>query len=393
MLIIRVRLQGDLDRNVPQILHPQPAAGQRRPDIQNIALADVEIHVDRVVLHDRRQHRWRRGAADVLADRNQPCCDDAVERRRNLRIVVIDLGKLRIVARLVEGRLRGIARRQGLIVVRLGGRLVTQQLGLALERRLRLLQVSLGADLRGFGLLKLDPVGLGLDGEQQRALGHPRAVSVVDLIDEAWDAGDQIGAVHRGEISGRFEIAGHRLLRRHGDGDLRGRRRDILVALAACRQHQRGDGHASNRRIDLHTTRVALAHLFGILRSFLLVQQAAQFIAYSLGLVDRPTADKHSLPDLSTRRAAPAIFPWAPAVGRIAAASSMRLGRPPQMKATESRSRKSARDDKWSFSLTRARCVPPRRACAPATTGQSLLPRKRPPNAHRTSSLTGTLPA
>ena len=118
--------------------------------MQHVVLADVEIHIDRVELHDRGEH-GRRVAADELADRHLPRGDDAVERRRDLGVAEIDLCLLVVDLRLIEGR---PARRrvcQRLIVLAWVETLLLEQLCLSLLLGLRLLQRRLGAGLGGLG--------------------------------------------------------------------------------------------------------------------------------------------------------------------------------------------------------------------------------------------------
>ena len=74
-------LQPDLDRDFLEVLGRQPALADLGADAQHVLLADVEIHVDRIDLHDGGQHGRRGAAADIGADRDLARGDDAVEGR------------------------------------------------------------------------------------------------------------------------------------------------------------------------------------------------------------------------------------------------------------------------------------------------------------------------
>ena len=107
------------------------------------------------MLNDRGQQRRGRCAADVLAERYLSGSDSSVERGGDLRVIVVHLREPGVGARLIQGRLRRVTSRKRLIVIGLGRSLAGEQFSLAVERLLRLFQVSLGADLGGLGLLTL----------------------------------------------------------------------------------------------------------------------------------------------------------------------------------------------------------------------------------------------
>ena len=133
---------------------PRCAISARRR--KHVLLADVEVHVDRIELHDGREHGRRRAAADILADRNLPRRHDTVERRRDMGVVVVELGELGVGVGLVVGGLRGIAVGQRLIVRRPGVRgLCATQLGLPLELGLGLLQRRLAPASAAFACFSL----------------------------------------------------------------------------------------------------------------------------------------------------------------------------------------------------------------------------------------------
>ena len=132
MRIAGLGLQADLDRNLLRSSRVNAALRHVGAHAQHVLLADVEVHVDRIELHDGGEHGRRRRAADILADRDLARRDDAVERRRDLGVVEVELGQLRVDLRLVRVAC-GVARGQRLVVVGLGRGLPRHQLGLPLE--------------------------------------------------------------------------------------------------------------------------------------------------------------------------------------------------------------------------------------------------------------------
>jgi len=73
-------LQSNLDRDFHQILACQSALSGVGADTQHILLADVEVHVDRLLLNDGGENGRRAGTANKFADRDLPRRHDTVER-------------------------------------------------------------------------------------------------------------------------------------------------------------------------------------------------------------------------------------------------------------------------------------------------------------------------
>jgi hypothetical protein len=158
--------------------------------------------------------------------------DDAVERRGHMGIPVIDRRDLGVDLRLQQVRLRVVARRGGRIQRGLGNSLPLHQFLLSLEIRLGLSQRCLRAGLRRLRLLELQLVGFGLDREQGRAFLHKGAVLVFDRLQKTLNACNQIDILDRRGVTGRFQIARERPLRRHRDIDFRRRRRNKTILFA-----------------------------------------------------------------------------------------------------------------------------------------------------------------
>ena len=158
--------------------------------------------------------------------------DDAVERRGHIGITVIDRRDLGIDLGLQQVRLRVVARRGGSIERGLGNGLPLDQFLLALVVRLGLPQRCLRAGFRGLRLFELQLVGVRLDREQGRAFLHEGAVLVVDRLQKALHARDQIDILDRRGVAGRFQIAREGPLHRHRDVDFRRRRRNKSILFA-----------------------------------------------------------------------------------------------------------------------------------------------------------------
>ena len=139
--------------------------------------------------------------------------------------------------------------------------MAAREIGLAFIFGFRLLQRRLRGGLGGLRPLELELVRLGLDDEERRSFLYLLALLVVDLLQEPLHARDQIGGVYRRRVAGGLEVAGDLLLHRNGDGDLRRRRRYVVVLLPAGAE-RRGEracdgagGKLRTRRpIDPHRT-------------------------------------------------------------------------------------------------------------------------------------------
>ena len=131
----------------------------------------IEIHVDRIELHDGGEH-LRAAGADQLADRDLARRDDAVERRHHLGVVEIDLRLLGVGLRLEQFRLGGIAVGGGIVERRLRCGLAAHQLLLTFEVRLGLDHGRLRGGFGGLRLLQSQLIRLGLDGEEVLPLLH-----------------------------------------------------------------------------------------------------------------------------------------------------------------------------------------------------------------------------
>jgi hypothetical protein len=183
-----------------------------------------------------------------LAQRNLARRHDSVEGRLHLGVAEVERRLLGLDLGLLQLRRRRILVGGGIVERDLGRDLAARQLGLALVVGLRLFHRGLRAGLGGLRLLELELVRCRFDGEEGLAFLHLFPVLVIDRLQEALHARDQIGGVDRGDVTRGLKIAGNLLLHRQRHGHLRGRRRDIAVVLPAGgkRRGQRGGERAND---------------------------------------------------------------------------------------------------------------------------------------------------
>ena len=253
-----VVLQPDLDRNRRHFLLADAEPAHLRPDLENFLLADGEVHIDRVGLHDGGE-LGRAIGSHQLAQRHLARRHDPVEGGLHLRIAEVERGLLGLDLGLLQLRRRRVLIGRGIVERDLGGDLAARQVGLALIVHLRLFHRGLRAGLGGLRLLELQLVRCRLDGEEGLAYLHLFPVLVIDRLHEALHARDQIGGVDRGDVTRGLEIAGDLLLNRERHGHLRRRRRHIAVVLPAGRQ-RRDEGGGGARAKTIPTRRLSDRH-------------------------------------------------------------------------------------------------------------------------------------
>ena len=220
----------------------QPA--ERLLDTLHDGLADLEIDVDRVDLHDARQ-LGRTGIADQRTDTDQVARRDAVERRRHLGVAEVDVGDLEVGLRAEDGGAGFGELGLGIVDARLGGELLLPQRRLAAVFDLGVGLRSLVGFERGLGLIELRLIGVLLDDEQQIALFDRGPVDIFDLFEKALHARFELDLVERLGVAGELDVKRHVLLQRLRDHDLGRRRRNIGILLAASRQNRQRDAEKS----------------------------------------------------------------------------------------------------------------------------------------------------
>src|SRR5579885_1848155 len=238
-------LQSDFNRHAEQGRRRLALLCKGRAYLQYVAFAGVEVHPDRVKLHDGGKY-GRRARADQFADRDLPCRDYAVERRLHVGVTEIDLGLLFIGLGRLQVGLRRIARRQGLIIGHLGRNLSLKKISLPIEVLLLLQQSSLSARDGRFRGIDFQLVRLGLDREQRGALLDELAVGIADGLNKPLHARDQSNGIDRRRIAGRLEIARYVLLDRRGDDNFGRRRRCVFIVLTAGDETSGQTGSDSN---------------------------------------------------------------------------------------------------------------------------------------------------
>jgi hypothetical protein len=123
--------------------------------------------------------------------------DEAVERRDDIGIAVIDRRNLGIDLGLLQTGLRIVAGGGRRLEGGLRDGLLGHQFRLPLEVGFGLFHRRLRADLGGLRLLQFQLVGLGLDREQRRAFLDEAAVLVVDRLQKTLHACHEINALDR----------------------------------------------------------------------------------------------------------------------------------------------------------------------------------------------------
>jgi hypothetical protein len=164
--------------------------------------------------------------------------DDAIERRDNLCIAVVDLRDCSVCLRLQQVGARIVPVGRGIFESGFGGRLAGHKRALSLELRFRLLDRSLRTCFRRLRLVHFQLVGFGLDGEQLRPFLDEGAVLIVDRLQKSLHACHEINGFDRRGIAGDLEIARDRALHGNGNIDLGRRWRHESVLLAACERDQ-----------------------------------------------------------------------------------------------------------------------------------------------------------
>ena len=89
MRIIGFVLQCHFDRHAEHVGLRLAGRGKVAAHVQDVALADGEVHLDRILLDDGRKH-GRGAGADELAERDLARRHPAVERRRHFGVAEID---------------------------------------------------------------------------------------------------------------------------------------------------------------------------------------------------------------------------------------------------------------------------------------------------------------
>ena len=220
-------------------------------EFQDLALADREDHVDRILAHDGGQCSAR-GAHEV-AGRNQRSSDATGDRRTDVGIAQLQFSLLQFGLEPVEIAPRLVTGGRGVIQLRSGSNVLLHQRGLAFILDLGAVQACLGSLDRP--ARRGDPCLVGglLDDEEKVAGLHILAFSEVPLFQEAVDPGAQVDAVQRRHPSGETDRRA-KVLDLHLDhADSRRRRGRCLGRLfrrgIASRKAQEGGQGARNDKL------------------------------------------------------------------------------------------------------------------------------------------------
>ncbi len=238
--------QLDIDAAVDRMAVVRPVQEALVGDV--VALAHVEVEVDRVLRDDGGQHR--RGAAapltagDEVAGGDEVAADAAGQRRGDMGPAHVELGLAHRGLGLVQRRLCCEALLGALVERFARSEAGGDEAAGAVELLSGKLQRRLGGgDLRP-GVSQGDVVGPRVDDEEQVALLHELAVGEVDLGEVAADLRPDLDAVRRRELAGEAGPGREPLPERRGDHDHR-RRHGGRGRLRHRRRH-----HAVRHRCD-----------------------------------------------------------------------------------------------------------------------------------------------
>ena len=151
----------------------------------------LNVDVDRIELDDGGE-LGRDAVADQFADRDQMLADDTVERRQHHGVAQVGLGDRQVAFLVFDVGPCRIALGLGDIEGRLRRHVLPQQRLLARELGFRLHQGGLGGGELGLRFLDLRLVHRLFNHEQRVAFLHEGAVGVLDVDEEALDAGDEV---------------------------------------------------------------------------------------------------------------------------------------------------------------------------------------------------------
>jgi hypothetical protein len=192
------------------------------PSFQYGLLAQIGNHVDRVELGNLGECALLASAPDDVAGIDQMLPDDAVEGCPDLGIDQVQLGQgdlrlspeqLRLGARLFVNVFIDRCLRRRILLYQLA---VPDELGLCINQR------CLCGEHLGLSLLQLILILVLLDREEEVVLFDELAVLVMDLVQIALDARDQLHGIHSGSIPGHHHVIGDALCPGLNDGDRRG---------------------------------------------------------------------------------------------------------------------------------------------------------------------------
>lgn len=223
--------------------HRLTAPAERAVD-EDLALAHVEVGIDRVLAHDRSEER-RLAGADEVPDVDVVAVDAPAVGRVDVGVGEVELRRVEVGLRLRDRRARLVARLGLLHQIGLAA-------GIALKDRLRdleLLRGRLGLRLSaleiGRRLVDTGLVKARLDDEQGIALFDVGARREVHALEEPLHACPDLDRLDGDRPAGDLVVRRHLLLDREGDGDLRRRGRSVLVASTGG--HEDGESQRVSR--------------------------------------------------------------------------------------------------------------------------------------------------
>ncbi len=248
---------GDLDRDAVDLAE-HVAVAERGERLAHRAFVGGEADIDRVDRDQRGQHGRGGPGRDEVADRHVDAPDTAVDRRPHFGVAEVELGGLHVGLRRAQIGLRFLVVVGALVEVLHRDDAGIDQFLAAVELVLGEQQPRLGGGGLRLGAVELGLEGLGIDGDQQVALLHQRALAEVDGLHRAGNARAHLDALHRlqaaGELVPLHGVARlqHRHRDRHGRRGGRGGRRigRQRVGARPGEEYRRAGGERRQRQDD-----------------------------------------------------------------------------------------------------------------------------------------------
>ena len=188
-----------------QLLQRQAPLVQICPDLQRLLQAKVGDHVDRVELNDIGKVDRLGIAADDVTHVDQMFAHLAVERCPDFSVAEVELRDCHLGLGGCDVGLGARLLESPVIDIDLGGGISLQQRSVANHFGLRVEQRGLLPLQLCLRLLQLRLVLVLLDGKEQIALSHQRAVLEVDFVEKADNTSNEFDLVDGGRIAGHFQ--------------------------------------------------------------------------------------------------------------------------------------------------------------------------------------------
>jgi len=241
---VRVRravAEADLDRDRAGALVRDATFALAAQHVEPVALGRREVDVDRIGLHDLGEHGVLPRLADQVADVHLRAADAARDRRRDVRVGELELGRAHGGLRRRDLGAAAIALGAPLIELRAGEHVLVGELLRARELALRHVRRRLRTRERALRLGERHLEGARVDAEEHLARGDGVAVLEELLLQVAAHARADCDAIHRLDVADVLAAIGHRAEPRRRDAYFRRGRSVRRVAAPASEQGSERD--------------------------------------------------------------------------------------------------------------------------------------------------------